>query len=324
MTGQMLEKVEDVLQEGKPDIVLVYGDTNTTIAGALAAAKLHIPIAHVEAGLRSFNRRMPEEINRVVTDHVSSILFCPTKISVENLVSEGIGVGISQEHGTANEADLPKLSLSDQPVDTATTRYDHSPKVALVGDVMYDSVLYYARLAEKNSRIMESLKLSPKSFGLATVHRAENTDNTQRLNSIFRAFEKIAMDGLPIVVPLHPRTKKILTAAGKTLKNVHIIDPVSYLDMIALEKQARIIMTDSGGVQKEAFWFKVPCITLRDETEWVETVASGWNVVVGADFERIKQAVMDIKLPESQPSFYGNGDAAKKIVTTIRNHTSNI
>lgn len=288
MTGQMLEKIEEVLIKEGPYIVLVYGDTNTTLAGALAAVKLHIPVAHVEAGLRSFNRRMPEEINRVVTDHISAILFCPTKQSVENLNVEGIGEGIL---------------------------------VALVGDVMYDSVLYYSQLADKSSQIIEKLKLKPKDYGLATVHRAENTNNIERLKSIFLAFEKISIEGLPIIVPVHPRTQQILKTAGMSFNNVQLIDPVSYLDMLLLEKQAQVILTDSGGVQKEAYWMNVPCITLRDETEWVETVEHGWNLVSGTDCEKIIHTVKNIKIPELKPSLYGNGEAAEQIVAILKNHT---
>ena len=268
-------------------MVLVYGDTNSTLAGALAAVKLHIPVAHVEAGLRSFNREMPEEHNRVVSDHLSSLFFCPTQTAVKNLENEGITQGIS-----------------------------------LVGDVMYDSLLFNIQLAEKRSHILDSSKLKPKNYVLATVHRAENTDNHERLKTIFYAFEQIAQDGLPVIIPLHPRTKQSLENSkfGSQNSKLCIIDPVSYLDMLVLEKYAQIILTDSGGVQKEAFWFEVPCVTLRDETEWVETVDAGWNVVVGADVKKIVDTACHFKRPDQRPDVYGDGRAAEKIVKVLENN----
>ncbi len=241
MTGRMLERIETVLLEEKPDGVLVYGDTNSTLAGALAAAKLHIPIFHVEAGLRSFNRLMPEEVNRVLTDHISSLLFCPTRTSVSNLESEGITAGVH-----------------------------------LVGDVMYDATLYAREQALRSSSILESTGLTPGEFGLCTVHRAENTDDPERFESVCRYIETQA-EKMPLVMPLHPRTRKILQAAGRTLEGVTQIDPVGYLDMHALLAGSVQVMTDSGGLQKEAYFHQTPCITLRDETEWVETIDCGWN-----------------------------------------------
>jgi UDP-N-acetylglucosamine 2-epimerase len=241
-TGEMLKRIEEVLLKEKPDLAMVYGDTNTTLAGALAAAKLHIPVAHVEAGLRSFNKKMPEEINRVLTDHLSDLLFCPTQAAVENLRREGIEKGVH-----------------------------------LVGDVMYDAVLLYLDLAERKSEIMERLGLKPKSYALATVHRAENTDQPERLRAIFEGLERVAEEGLSVILPLHPRTRKRLNTLGIHPKEVQVLDPVSFLDMLVLEKNARVILTDSGGVQKEAFFFRVPCVTLREETEWVETVGTGWT-----------------------------------------------
>jgi UDP-N-acetylglucosamine 2-epimerase len=242
-TGEMLKRIEEVLFKGKPDLVMVYCDTNTTLAGALAAAKLHIPVAHVEAGLRSFNKKMPEEINRVLTDHLSHLLFCPTQTAVENLRREGIEKGLH-----------------------------------LVGDVMYDAVLLYLDLAEKKSEIMERLGLKPKSYALVTVHRAENTDQPERLRAIFDGLERVAEEGLSVILPLHPRTRKQLNALSIHPKEVQVLDPVSYLDMLVLEKNARVILSDSGGVQKETFFFRVPCVTLREETEWVETVETGWTL----------------------------------------------
>ena len=280
-TGQMLIRIENVLLSEKPDMVLVYGDTNSTLAGALAAVKLHVPVAHVEAGLRSFNREMPEEHNRVVSDHLSNLLFCPTQTAVKNLENEGITQGVN-----------------------------------LVGDVMYDSILFNIQLAEKQSHILENLKLKPKNYALATVHRAENTDNHERLKSIFDAFEQISQNGLPVIIPLHPRTRQSLKNSKFKIQNskLSFIDPVSYLDILLLEKNAQVILTDSGGVQKEAYWFGVPCITLRDETEWVETVDAGWNVVVGADGEKIVEAGRRYKSDNPRPELYGDGRAAEKIV----------
>ncbi len=285
-TGMMLAKIEQVLVEHKPDWVLIYGDTNSTLAGALAGAKLHIPIAHVEAGLRSFNRRMPEEINRIVSDTISKLLLCPTETAIANLKAEGITEGVVN-----------------------------------VGDVMYDSVLYNASLAETRSKIMSELGLEPKSYYLATVHRAENTDDPARLAGICEAFGQVDR---PIVLPLHPRTKKTLGESLTSLgRRVRLIDPVAYLDMLTLEKNSRMILTDSGGVQKEAYWFGVPCVTLRDETEWVELVTAGCNRIVGADTKSILAAVGDFEaagagLPEDrQEDLYGDGSSSQRIVRLL-------
>ncbi len=285
-TGKMLQKIEQVLVREKPGLVIVYGDTNSTLAGALAAAKLHIPVAHVEAGLRSFNRKMPEEINRVLADHVSGLLFCPTEVAVNNLANEGISNGVYQ-----------------------------------VGDVMYDSILFYSKKAKTIEReILNRLDLHSKSYYLATVHRAENTDDSDRLRSIFEGFNNISASECPTLLPLHPRTKKKLSELGLICSNcVRIIEPVSYLEMIALEQNARVILTDSGGIQKEAYWFKVPCITLREETEWVETVQSGWNVIVGADEQSIIKAVSGADKLNGiyQKTMYGNGKASNRICEII-------
>jgi UDP-GlcNAc3NAcA epimerase len=279
-TGRMLEKLEPVLQDEKPDVVVVYGDTNSTLAGALAAVKLHILVGHVEAGLRSFNRRMPEEINRVVADHVSDLLFCPTDTAVANLEREGISRGVHR-----------------------------------VGDVMYDCALYYAQKAESRKNLLTRLNLSPGQYALVTIHRAENTDDLQRLTSIFRGLNRVAETGLPIIVPLHPRTKKCLSGLSVELHDgVRLLTPVSYLDMIVMEKNAKVILTDSGGVQKEAYFFEVPCVTLRDETEWLETVESGWNVLAGAVEEKIEEAVARASAPTRRGDFYGDGDAARRIL----------
>jgi UDP-GlcNAc3NAcA epimerase len=290
-TGQMLERIEQVLLQEKPDWVLIYGDTNSTIAGTLAAAKIHIPVAHVEAGLRSFNRIMPEEINRVASDCLSTLLFCPTETAVANLAAEGIINGVYQ-----------------------------------VGDVMYDSVLYNTSLAEKSSTALQRLSLNPKSYYLATVHRAENTDNTERLRDILSAFNKMHY---PIIFPVHPRTHKILqTERDSFTAQLRPIDPVSYLDMLMLEKNARLILTDSGGVQKEAYWFNVPCITLRNETEWVELIDLGCNRLAGANTTAIIEAVNEFEtISPAHTNFhkmlYGDGHSADKIIDVLAKYFVN-
>ena len=276
-TGEMLIRMEPTFKKEKPDWVLVYGDTNSTLAGALAASKLHIPVAHIEAGLRSFNREMPEEINRVLTDHISQLLFCPAQKAVENLQLEGVTSGVH-----------------------------------VVGDVMYDAVLRYSDAAAGNSPILASLDLKPHHYLLATVHRASNVDDTGRLLDILETF---SMLGEIVVFPVHPRTLKAIRALGFSAgENLKLVEPVGYLDMLWLEKNARMILTDSGGVQKEAYWFGIPCITLREETEWVETVQAGWNVVAGVGRERIMNAVRNFSVPASRPNLFGDGDAAQKIV----------
>jgi UDP-GlcNAc3NAcA epimerase len=295
MTGQMLEKIETVLAEEQPDVVLVYGDTNTTLAGSLAAAKRHIAVAHVEAGLRSFNRKMPEEINRVLTDHIANFLFCPTRQSVANLKAEGIikkELAIGKNNGCS-------------PI--------HNPNVCLVGDVMLDAAIYYKERARK-----PQLALSEK-FILATIHRAENTDNAVRLKSIFDGFEKIGKE-IPIILPLHPRTRKSIEPLDlKTSESIKIIDPVSYFEMIYLLENCMLVMTDSGGLQKEAFFFKKPCITLRDETEWVELVENGFNSLTGAETESIYdayRATIETDL-DFNIELYGDGKAVERIVKIL-------
>ena len=283
MTGRMLESIEKVLVAEKPDWVLIYGDTNSTLAGALAAAKLHIPVAHVEAGLRSFNMRMPEEINRIVADKISTLLFCPTATAINNLKSEGMTTGVYN-----------------------------------VGDVMYDVALFYKDAAKQQSRILETLGLATGAYALATCHRAENTDDVHRLKEILSGLADVSQK-MPVVLPLHPRTRKLIAEnkMGNWLSTLKVTEPLPFLDMVALEQDARVIMTDSGGVQKEAFFYGVPCVTMRDETEWVETVESGWNQLVGANRAAIQSAVADLLQnspvkPDSSP--YGDGDAASKIL----------
>ncbi|MCJ8502997.1 non-hydrolyzing UDP-N-acetylglucosamine 2-epimerase [Desulfatitalea alkaliphila] len=295
MTGAMLERIEAILINESPDFVLVYGDTNSTLAGALAAAKCNVPVSHVEAGLRSFNRRMPEEINRVMADHLANILFCPTQQAVDNLQAEGIVESV----GGAGAA--------------------FRRRVARVGDVMYDAFLFNRSLAAAQSSILGDHALAPKKFALATVHRQENTDDPVRLRGIFQALNAIASPESPLVMPLHPRTQKALAACGIACgKNadLKILPPVSYLDMIALEANAGLILTDSGGVQKEAYFVRVPCITLRDETEWVETVQSGWNVLAGSDPDRILDGARAAGRGRDV-DIYGDGDTAGAIVREL-------
>jgi UDP-GlcNAc3NAcA epimerase len=285
MTGRMLSAIESVLIHERPDWVLLYGDTNSTLAGALAAAKLHIPVAHVEAGLRSFNMKMPEEINRIVADRLSSLLFCPTVAAMENLESEGIVKGAHN-----------------------------------VGDVMLDVALHYRDMAGTAESVFERLGLKISNYVLATCHRAENTDSSAILGGILAALSSVAKD-VSVVLPLHPRTRKKINEFGleSQLDALQIIEPLPFLDMVALEKSADCIVTDSGGVQKEAFFYGVPCITIRDETEWIETVELGWNNVVGTDTARIVDAYEklgnEVRRGGSQP--YGSGNAAQEIVSII-------
>jgi len=290
-TGRMLETIERVLVKEKPDWVLVYGDTNSTLAGALAAVKLHIPVAHVEAGLRSFNRGMPEEINRVLTDHASDLLFAPTKTAVQNLRREGI---------------------PDQ-------------RIHLVGDVMYDAALYYGAKAMRTSRILDRLGLEPKGYVLATVHRAENTDDPARLYAIMRGLAEVSRE-IPVVLPLHPRTRLALERNGmldEVQVYLRILPPIGYLDMVMLEQNARLIATDSGGVQKEAFFYRVPCVTMRDETEWVELVESGWNFLAPPiSATAISTAVFArIGVLGEEVDLYGGGEAAQRIAAVLMGNT---
>ncbi len=284
MTGQMLEKIEKVLLEEKPDWVLVYGDTNSTIAGALATAKLHIKVAHVEAGLRSFNMNMPEEINRILTDRISNILFCPTDTAIANLKAEG---------------------------------YDNLPnKLVKSGDVMQDAALFYSKKSRKPNFDI------PNNFILATIHRAENTDDLSRLKAIIDAFDEIGKNN-SIILPLHPRTRQIISKNNIKINenNIKIIEPVGYLEMVYLLQNCKMVMTDSGGLQKEAFFFKKFCITLREETEWVELVQNGFNTIVGANKTRIVEAFnkqnFDLKF---DINLYGTGNASDKIATDLLNY----
>jgi UDP-GlcNAc3NAcA epimerase len=300
MTGKMLIKIEEVLLKEKPDIVLVYGDTNSTLAGALAAVKLHVPVAHVEAGLRSYNRVMPEEHNRVLTDHVSDWLFCPTQTAVNNLLSEG-------------------FSANGQRT-TDNGQRSSQPKVVMTGDVMLDAFLFYSKISDQKSAIIKDLQLENKDFVLCTIHRAENTDNPDRLDSILSALKEISEEKT-IVLPLHPRTKKILEhrALNTEHRALKIIDPVSYFDMIQLLKHSQLVMTDSGGVQKEAFFAKSPCVTLREETEWVELVDQGHNKVVGSQKDTIISGYHEMLTCKADfdKNLYGTGSAGFKIIENL-------
>lgn len=279
-TGSMLIELEEIYLKEKPDLVLVYGDTNSTLAAALCASKLLIPVAHIEAGLRSFNKKMPEEQNRVLTDHLSKYLFAPTKSAVDNLKNESIVDGVYN-----------------------------------VGDVMFDAILHFSKLAEKKSNIVESLNLTPNEYILSTIHRAENTNSIERLKNIIEALNESEKT---IVLPLHPRTRKYVENYGlKFNDNIKLIEPIGYLDMIALEASAQKIVTDSGGVQKEAFFMKKPCITMRNETEWVETVENGWNVIVGTDKEKILHSILNFYPTREQEEIFGDGKAAEKILDII-------
>lgn len=280
MTGAMLVAIEEVLLEEEPDYVMVYGDTNSTLAGALAASKLLIPVIHVEAGLRSFNMAMPEEQNRILTDHISNLLFVPTQTAIDNLVREGITKGVHN-----------------------------------VGDVMFDGILHFSKIAAEKSEILAQLGVSENAYLLCTIHRAENTNDISRLKGIVKGLNDSKEQ---IILPLHPRTQKYLNDYEIALgENIRVIEPVGYLDMVRLETGAKKIVTDSGGVQKEAFFLGKPCITMRDETEWVETVENGWNVIVGADAEKITRAINSFDPTVERKSYFGNGTAARQMADLI-------
>ncbi|MFD1361137.1 non-hydrolyzing UDP-N-acetylglucosamine 2-epimerase [Lentibacillus salinarum] len=282
-TAGMLTKLEDVMMAVKPDMVLVYGDTNSTLAGSLAASKLHIPVAHVEAGLRSFNKKMPEEINRIVADHVSDWLFCPSETAVSNLRREGIEKGVYR-----------------------------------TGDIMYDAVVHFKPVALDYSSIRRDLSLRENDYYLATVHRAENTDDPQRLRSILEALNQLHKK---VVIPMHPRTRRKMDEyqlmGNIARSSITIVNPLNYFDMLALTSGARAILTDSGGLQKEAYMLRVPCITLRDETEWPETVHAGWNQLTGADTQKIADTLQALQVPNEHPPLFGDGKAARTIAEIL-------
>jgi UDP-N-acetylglucosamine 2-epimerase len=282
-TGRMLICLEEIFLKEKPDGVLVYGDTNSTLAAALAAAKLHLPVIHVEAGLRSFNPHMPEEVNRRLTDHLSSFLFTPTDYATSCLEREGITQGVHQ-----------------------------------VGDVMYDVLLKYLPIAQKHAcGLLERFQLTSKDYILATIHRAENTDDLERLEAILQS---LIHSEQPVLFPIHPRTRKQLARLDKlSLEHIQLIEPVGYLEMLFLEHKARAILTDSGGVQKEAYLLAVPCCTIRDQTEWIETVTSGWNRLVPAQVMAIQQALSTLVLPNTpRPLYYGDGMSAYRIAQLLK------
>ena len=278
-TGAMMIALEPILTAERPDWVVVYGDTNSTLAGALVAAKLNLKLAHVEAGLRSFNRDMPEEINRIVADALAQRLFCPSRTAVENLAREGLVRGVCD-----------------------------------VGDLMAEAIAHARERALRQSSVLDRLALRERGFVLATIHRAENTDNAARLDEIMRALEAAHE---PIVFPLHPRTREALRQSASNPGAIRFIEPVGYLDMVRLEATARVIVTDSGGVQKEAYWLGTPCITARDETEWVETVKAGWNVIVGADSGRIEHALRTFEPPALRPPLYTTSSPSARIVEML-------
>lgn len=279
-TGRMLVELEKIYLKEKPDLVVVYGDTNSTLAAALCASKLLIPVAHVEAGLRSFNMDMPEEQNRVLTDHISKLLFVPTETAEKNLKTEGISKGVYN-----------------------------------VGDVMFDAVLHFKKLAEQKTGILEKIFAKPGEYILTTIHRAENTNDINRLKNIIEALNE---SNKTVVLPLHPRTKKYVQSYNLNFgDNIKLIEPVGYLEMIALEMNSQKIVTDSGGVQKEAFFMKKPCITMRNETEWVETVENGWNIITGTDKNKILDAILNFQPSENQKSIFGDGKASYKILEII-------
>lgn len=281
-TAEMLKGLEEQMITHSPDWVVLYGDTNSTVAGALAAAKLNIPVAHIEAGLRSFNRAMPEEINRIMADHVSEKLFCPIQEAVRHLKNEGIVEGVYH-----------------------------------VGDIMYDAAVAFDGLIVGRDGVLPRLELGESEFFLATVHRAENTDNRERLKGILEGLADLS-EVAPVVLPLHPRTRKCVSQHGleEPLSKLRVIEPISFLEMVELEKAARCILTDSGGVQKEAYFHKVPCYTLRDETEWVETVEAGWNRIVGADRTAIQEAA-HAETPDTTIPDYGDGTTSEKILDVL-------
>ncbi len=285
MTGRMLEKIEEVLIAERPDFVIVYGDTNSTLAGALAAKKLHIKVVHIEAGLRSFNMSMPEEVNRILTDRISDLLCCPTEQAAKNLYEEGYSNFLS--------------------------------KVLVTGDVMQDAAIFYQKLAKSNSNIISNLGLEGKAFALCTLHRAENTDNIVRLSEIIEALNEISGE-IELVFPIHPRTRRIMVD-NKLSLSCKTIDPVGYLDMVNLLTQTKIVLTDSGGLQKEAFFFAKPCVTLRDETEWVELIEGNFNTLAGANKEKIISSFksMCIAKPDFTKDLYGTGNAARRIVALL-------
>ena len=308
-TGFITQRTEDVLLKEKPEVVLTYGDTNSTLGGAIAAAKLRIPVVHVEAGLRSFNKNMPEEINRVLTDHISSVLLCPSEIAAKNLREEGFS-------NIINGGKLIDYNFHVTSNNILSHSWDIShPIIINVGDVMYDILCYAIDVAENKSNIMNQLQVYKKDFYLLTLHRAENTDNQKDLKKIIDFVNKVVEDKI-VLFPLHPRTRKVYDSIqSKLADNFKIIEPLGYFNMLVLLKNSLLVMTDSGGMQKEAYWLKTPCITLREETEWIETIESGWNVLY-KNYQGL------FHLAKSQNLVYGDGKASARIANIIYNVTN--
>lgn len=311
MTAKIIQGIEDVLlgnDERKPfDGVIVYGDTNSTLAAAVAAAKIHVPVFHIEAGLRSFNMAMPEEQNRIVCDALSSILFAPTQTALDNLEREGFCTG-------------EWLAVSGERLSVRKFANGKTQQVVLSGDVMYDNSMYFSAMADKKSDIIERLGLSYRNFVLATIHRPANTDNEENLRSILRALGDIAASGVDVIFPCHPRTRKMILDFGFKIEDlgIRLIEPASFFEIIRLEKNARVVMTDSGGVQKEAFFYGTPCVILRPETEWVEIVDAGAGMLADADYERIMAAYKELSGREVKfPPLFGDAHASEKILSEI-------
>jgi UDP-N-acetylglucosamine 2-epimerase len=330
-TARMLTGLEEVLLKEDPDIVVIYGDTNTTLAGALAPVKLHIPVAHVEAGLRSFNRQMPEEINRIVADHCSDLLFCPTKTAVQNLEKEGFHNVVSASDCGLRIDDCGFVAGGDaNPQSEIHNPKSHGPLVLNVGDVMLDLAREVKDRLEREGRggtdILGQYGLKPREYVLTTIHRASNTDDPDNLRNILEAMRQIGNRGLKVLFPVHPRTKKALEKSDllAMLDTDAIVtsDPVSYLEMIALESEARFLLTDSGGVQKEAYFFGVPCVVARAETEWTELVEIGWNRIAGAktaDLVAAAEAILSEDFTHKpRPDFYGDGHASARIAAVLK------
>lgn len=298
-TGRMLEKIEDILVCEEPDGVLVYGDTNSTLAGALAASKLHIPVFHVEAGLRSYNKLMPEEQNRILTDHISDLLLCPTRTAVENLKKEGIVSGA---------------------INTGDIMYDAVLRNFIISENKYSNGAWLNEIIRLTSEENTGIDLIEKGYYLATIHRAENTDNPQKLKTIFEAFNTLDR---PVILPIHPRTYKLISELNICSSNIILLQPVGYLLMLYLTANAFMVLTDSGGLQKEAYFLQTPCTTLRDQTEWVETLVNGWNILTSINIDEIVKCAARkfefLDLP--QPSLFGDGNAAKQIISAIQNHS---
>jgi UDP-GlcNAc3NAcA epimerase len=306
-TAKMIEGIETILLQEKPDALLVYGDTNSTLAGALAAAKIHIPVVHIEAGLRSYNKSMPEEINRITCDHCSTLLFSPTQQGIENLIKEGISKAIHTK------------ATVDRPL------------IFKTGDIMFDNSMFFSNIAKEKVGIVEQLELTKESFILCTIHRDSNTDNAENLNQIVRGLLQIQrVSNQSIVLPLHPRTRKKMTellnpSVAKELSDnskIHVIDPAGFLDMISLESNCSLVITDSGGVQKEAFFFQKPCVILREQTEWVEIVENGNALLVGSSEEKIIEAYHQLttKKDYTYPPFFGDGHASEEICRLMLEH----